>query len=60
MTTENIGGVTVLRPAEGYKIKHKDKDIYSSEIWLGCNDSPTNYTDAVKPSKEEKLNRRQL
>ena len=55
MTTEIIGGIRVLRPAEGKKVKHKNKDIYSSEVWLGCHDSPENYMDEVEPEKEKKL-----
>ena len=55
MTTEIRGSIRVLRPANGQKVKQKNKNIYSSEVWLGCHDSPENYMDEVEPEKEKKL-----
>lgn len=46
MTTQTIGGITVLYPDNGkILVNVNDKGIKSKEIWLSNIDSVTNYKE---------------
>ena len=45
MTTETINGITKLTASDGNFLSNSDMTIYGESIWLGDNDSASNYTE---------------
>ena len=62
MTTQIIGGITVLYPDSGKILTNiNDNGVKSKEIWLGNIDNASNYTEVddvvveIEPSEVEKI-----